>query len=159
MFEQIKDWWESISQREQQLTFISAVILFIAFIYFIVWQPLANNLAASEQQLKNAQQSLEWVKVNANKVISAGGVNQDTGKRQTLSQLINSSAKRNQINITRIQSRNDTVDVWINQIEFNQFIDWITSLQNQHKVKINSADLSQDKVQGLVKINRLTLSY
>ncbi|WP_160065099.1 type II secretion system protein GspM [Psychromonas sp. L1A2] len=159
MFEEIKDWWENTTEREQRLTIISAVVVFIAVVYFLLWQPLANNLAISQQKLNSAQQTLQWVEVNSNKIIAAGLIDTQTGTPQNLSQLINSTAKRNQINIARIQSRNGTVDLSINQIEFNQFIEWITVLQNQHNVQIASVDISQDKVQGMIKVSRLSLSY
>lgn len=160
MFEQIKGWWESITEREQQLTLISTAVVCFAFIYFLLWLPVATQVADSKHKLRNAQQTLQWVEASADKLVKAGiGNNKATAKKQNLSQLINSTAKRNQIIISRIQNRNETVDVWINQVEFNQFIKWITTLQNQYQVQVNSVDLNQDQVQGMVKINRLSLSY
>lgn len=160
MFEQIKEWWDNISEREQQLTFISLVVVFIAVIYFLIWQPIATNLAASQQKLQSSEQTLQWVESNANKLVAAGvGNNKTTARKQNLSQLISSTAKRNKIVISRIQNRNGSVDIWINQVEFNQFLKWITALQNQYQVQVNSADLNQDKTQGMVKVNRLSLSY
>lgn len=160
MFEQIKEWWDNISEREQQLTFISLVVVFIAVIYFLIWQPIATNLAASQQKLQSSEQTLQWVESNANKLVAAGvGNNKTTARKQNLSQLISSTAKRNKIVISRIQNRNGSVDIWINQVEFNQFLKWITALQNQYQVQVNSVDLNQDKTQGMVKVNRLSLSY
>ncbi len=160
MFEQIKEWWENLSEREQQLTFVTLLVVFIAMIYFLIWQPVATNLAESQQKLQSSQQTLQWVESNANKLVAAGvGNNKTTTRKQNLSQLISSTAKRNQIVISRIQNRNGSVDIWINQVEFNQFLKWITALQNQYQVQVNSADLNQDKTQGMVKINRLSLSY
>ena len=160
MFEQIKEWWDNISEREQQLTFISLMVVFIAVIYFLIWQPIATNLAASQQKLQSSEQTLQWVESNANKLVAAGiGNNKTTARKQNLSQLISSTAKSNKIVISRIQNRNDSVDIWINQVEFNQFLKWITALQNQYQVQVNSADLNQDKTQGMVKVNRLSLSY
>ena len=160
MFEQIKEWWDNISEREQQLTFISLVVVFIAVIYFLIWQPIATNLAASQQKLQSSEQTLQWVESNANKLVAAGvGNNKTTARKKNLSQLISSTAKRNKIVISRIQNRNGSVDIWINQVEFNQFLKWITALQNQYQVQVNSADLNQDKTQGMVKVNRLSLSY
>ena len=160
MFEQIKEWWDNISEREQQLTFISLVVVFIAVIYFLIWQPIATNLAASQQKLQSSEQTLQWIESNANKLVAAGvGNNKTTARKKNLSQLISSTAKRNKIVISRIQNRNGSVDIWINQVEFNQFLKWITALQNQYQVQVNSADLNQDKTQGMVKVNRLSLSY
>jgi len=159
MFEEMKDWWENTTEREQRLTVISVVMVFVAIVYFLLWQPLANNLAESQQKLNNAQQTLQWVEVNSDKIIASGLIDNQAGSPQNLSQLINSTARRNKINIARIQGRNGTVDLSINQIEFNQFIEWLTALQNQYHVQVVSVDISQDKVQGMVKVSRLSLSY
>jgi general secretion pathway protein M len=159
MMEQLKEWWENATGREQMLSMVSAVVIFIALIYFSLWQPLVNNLASSEASLKNAQQTLQWVEVNANKVIASGLSSNDAIKKQNLSQLISSTAKRNNIDLARIQDRNGVVDISVNQVEFNQFVEWMAGLQNQNQVQIINADLSQDKVPGLIKVNRLSLSF
>lgn len=159
MIEQIKEWWDNATEREQTLSMVSAVVIFIALIYFVLWQPLTNNLASSEASLKSAQQTLQWVEVNSNKIIASGLSSNDAVKKQNLSQLISSTAKRNNIDLARIQERNGVVDISINQVEFNQFVEWTTGLQNQYQVQIANADLSQDKVPGLIKVNRLSLSF
>jgi general secretion pathway protein M len=159
MIEQMKEWWDNATEREQTLSIVSAVVIFIALIYFALWQPLTNNLASSEASLKSAQQTLQWVEVNSNKIIASGLSSNDAVKKQNLSQLISSTAKRNNIDLARIQERNGVVDISINQVEFNQFVEWTTGLQNQYQVQIANADLSQDKVPGLIKVNRLSLSF
>jgi len=159
MIEQIKEWWDNATEREQTLSMVSAVVIFIALIYFVLWQPLTNNLASSEASLKSAEQTLQWVEVNSNKIIASGLSSNDAVKKQNLSQLISSTAKRNNIDLARIQERNGVVDISINQVEFNQFVEWTTGLQNQYQVQIANADLSQDKVPGLIKVNRLSLSF
>ncbi|MEL0629129.1 type II secretion system protein M [Psychromonas aquatilis] len=159
MFEQVNKWWHSITEREQKLTLASLLAIFIALVYFSVWQPIADNLAASELKLKNAQQTLHWVEVNANKLVASGTVVNKVGEKQNLAQLISSTAKRRQIDISRIQGRQNSVNLLINQVEFNEFVAWMTSLQNQHQIQILTADLSKDKVPGMIKVNRLSLSY
>ena len=49
--EQFKQWWQSITQREQQLTILSAVMLVIAAIYWGVWAPQYEQLAENKKQL------------------------------------------------------------------------------------------------------------
>lgn len=160
MLEEIKSWWEGTTEREQQLTLVSGVVIFVAIVYFALWQPLATNLVENEQKLQRAEQTLQWVETNAAKLVKAGVSDIKKPKRKkNLSQLINSSAKRNKINISRIQNQENKVDVWINEVEFNEFVSWMTSLQNRYNVKILSADLNRHKVTGSIKVNRLSLSY
>lgn len=159
MFEQIKDWWEGASEREQKLLLISAVVVFIGLIYFAMWQPMSDELARKQQSLTNTQQRLTWVDKNSKKLIEAGVGTRKASNKSNLSQLINKTAKRYQINISRIQSRDGKVDVWINSAEFDQFVEWITKLQNQYGVFAQTVDISRGKEKGLIKVSRLSLSY
>lgn len=159
MFEQIKDWWEGASEREQKLLLISAVVVFIGLIYFALWQPMSDELARKQQSLTNTQQRLTWVDKNSKKLIEAGVGTRKASNKSNLSQLINKTAKRYQINISRIQSRDGKVDVWINSAEFDQFVEWITKLQNQYGIFAQTVDISRGKEKGLIKVSRLSLSY
>jgi len=160
MFEQFNNWWEGITEREQQLTLASAAIVFVAALYFLIWKPLANDLADQRQKLEQAEQTLSWVEKNTSKLLVEGvGNNKRSSRKQNLSQLVNRTAKQSAISISRIQNGDDEVDVWINRVEFNQFIKWTTQLKNQHKVRINNVDLSKDKEQGVIRVSRLSLSY
>ncbi|TEW53938.1 type II secretion system protein M [Psychromonas sp. RZ22] len=160
MFEQIKDWWEGTTEREQQLSVISAVVIFVALIYFLLWQPITSNLADQQQRLRSSEQTLQWVETNAAKLVKAGVSEGKRPQRKVnLSQLINNTAKRNNINISRIQNQKNGVDIWINEVEFTQFLRWITALQNDSRVQVVSVDINRQKDQGMIKVNRLSLSY
>lgn len=160
MIEQIKNGWEDASERDQKLVLILACVIIVAVIYFAFWKPLANDLANNQQQLKNAQQTLQWVEKNAAKLVQAGANSQSKVQpKANLSQLVNRIAKQKNITISRIQTRAGQVDIWIKEVEFNAFIDWLSILKNKYNVQVNSVDLNRDKISGIVKVNRLALSY
>jgi len=160
MLEQFKTWWEETSEREQKLVLIAGGVFFLVLIYYLLWQPIASDLEAAEEKLTNTQQTLQWVEKNVNDLLAAG-ITQQTklGKKQSLSQLINSTARRNSIDISRVQNDKERVDVWINEIEFTQFIKWITALKNDYAVNVVSVDINKTQREGAVKVNRLSLSY
>lgn len=159
MFEQFKDWWEGASEREQKMVLASAVVVLIALVYFLLWQPLASEMETKQQALERAEQTLSWVENSSSKLIIAGvGGNKKSSRKSDLSQLINRTAKRYQVNISRIQSRDGRVDVWINRVEFKQFVDWLTKLENQYQVHIENVDINRGKEKGLIKVSRLSLS-
>jgi len=160
MLEQLKAWWAETSEREQKLVLVAGGVIFLVFIYYLLWQPIKSDLDAAKQKLSNTQQTLQWVEKNVNTLVTAG-VTQTAkiGTKQSLSQLVSRTAKRNRINITRIQNEKTTVDVWINDVEFTQFISWITALKNNNGVTVLSVDISKAEREGTVKINRLSLGY
>ena len=160
MLEHIKNWWEEISEREQKLTLIAGVIIFFVTVYSLLWQPLSSNLAENKQKLAKVEQTLQWTEVTARTLVSQGiNQNKKSQRKQNLSQLINRTSKRNNITISRINNQKKQVDVWIDNIEFTQFLKWITLLKNESNVHVVSVDISQQEIEGMVKINRLSLSY
>lgn len=160
MFEQIKEWWEGISAREKQLVSVAGGVSLLVIVYYLIWVPVSSNLEVSQQKLKNTEQTLHWVETNVEKLL-VEGVKQDktAATKQNLSRLISRTAKRNNINISRIQNQNEQVDVWINEVEFTAFLKWVTALKNDEKVNVINVDINQNQTEGMVKVNRLSLSY
>lgn len=160
MFEQIKEWWEGITAREQQLVSVGGGIALLVIVYYLIWLPAASTLETNQQKLKSTEQTLLWVETNVEKLLAEGGIQEQTeGRKQNLSRLISSTAKRNNIDISRIQNQNEQVDVWINDVQFTAFLKWVTALKNDNKVSIINVDISQNQTKGMVKVNRLSFSY
>ena len=155
--EQFKAWWVSISQREQQLTMASAVVIGIAILYWGIWTPLTDNLNESQKQLTRAEATLSWTQQKATVLLQAG-VGKPQARRGNLTQILNSSARKNGITFSRIVNKQDRIEVWITTVQFDLFIKWLTALSNQHGVSVINADLAQTDQKGYIKVNRLLLS-
>ncbi len=160
MTEQFKDWWKSISEREQQLSLVSAAFLLLAIVYWGAWKPLANQLQQSKKELSRAEQTLSWVQDKAVVLVQAGVAKQKvSSKKLSLTQVVNKSARQHGIKFSRIVNKKQQLEVWITDVEFGRFIDWLTSLNNQHSVSVINTDLSRMDKEGHIKINRLLLGY
>jgi len=160
MQEQFKNWWESITEREQILTSLSALLCMVAVIYWGIWQPLANNLENSEKQMRRVEQTLVAVKEQSLRLLETGAVpKSSTNKDANLSQIITQSAKQHGISFSRIVNRREQIEVLIVSVEFDRFINWLTTLTNEHSVSVINLEMSREDRQGYIKINRLSLGY
>jgi general secretion pathway protein M len=160
MNEQFQVWWKSLSEREQQLSSISAVSLLLAIIYWGAWKPLSDQLQASQQELSSAQQTLSWVQDKATLLVQAGvGKQESKGENLSLAQLVNQSAREHGINFSRIVNKKEEIEVWINDVEFTRFVGWLTDLNNNYAVSVLNTDFSKMDQQGHIRINRLLLGY
>ena len=70
--EQFKEWWISITPREQHLTMASAAVMAIAILYWGVWTPLVNQAEESKKQLTRAEATLDWTQDKANLLLQSG---------------------------------------------------------------------------------------
>jgi len=160
MVERFNIWWESISEREQQLTLVSIFLIFVAVIYWGMWQPLSVQLAKSENQLQRAQQTLSTIQERATELVLAGAGNKTAvSQKRNLTQVVNVSARQNGIVFSRIVNRNEQVEVLITNVEFNRFNNWLSGLSEQYSVSVINADLSRADKEGYIKVNRLFLRY
>lgn len=160
MKEQFQSWWISLNEREQQLSLLSAAFILLAVIYWGAWKPLANSLQESEMQHQRAQQTLSWVQKNARLLVEAGvHKHKVAATRGNLTQIVNKSAREHGITFSRIVNKQQQLEVWITEVEFDRFIKWLTSLSNQYSVAVLNADFSKVDKQGHIRINRLLLGY
>lgn len=155
--QEFKEWWESITQREQQLAMVSAVVIAIGILYWGIWNPLSEQLNDSNKQLARAESTLDWTQQKAN-LLLASGVTNTTTRKGNLTQIINSSARKNGITFSRVVNKKDEIEVWITNVQFERFLKWLTLLSNKHGVSVVNADLAKTDQQGYIKVNRLLLS-
>jgi len=159
MREQFKSWWATLSEREQLLSLLSALALLLAVIYWGLWSPLADQLQESEIKLSRAEQTLSWVQEKTVLLQQAGaGQHKVSSKKLSLTQIINKSGKQYGIKFSRIVNKKKQLEVWIADIEFDLFIRWLTSLNNQYGVSVISTDFSKIEKAGHIKINHLLLA-
>jgi len=160
MVERFNSWWESITEREQQLSLVSVFLLLIAIIYWGIWQPLSIGLENSENQLQRAQQTLSTTQQRATRLVSAGvGQGPAVSENQNITQIVNISARQNGIIFSRIINRNEQVEVQISNVEFDRFINWLSGLSSQYSVSVINADISPADAEGYIKVNRLSLGH
>ena len=154
--DQLKTWWENISPREQLLTMISAVVMLIAILYWGIWTPLTDQLNGSKAQLMRAEKTLSWTQEKATVLLQADTVKSPLTGRN-LTQILNRSARQDNITFSRIVNKKDQIEVWITEVEFDLFVQWLANLSNQHGIKVLNADVAKTERAGYIKVNRLLL--
>ena len=98
---------------------------------------------------------LVWVDESIVKLKAAG--NTRVASSQNLSQVVNSTRSRYQINISKMQPSDGSLRLTLDSVEFNKLVEWLDELVNQHGLKIENLDLSRDDKSGYVRVSRLVL--
>jgi len=149
--------FRGLTEREQRLVIISAVVAAIAIFYFAIWSPI--NYALTQQQLlrDNQQQLLTWVQESAAR---AKQLRRSSSTTQTLTgslpQAVNRTTTRHNIEISRMQPQGDELQVWVDQAPFNDVLAWLKTMESMGVV-ILQADIAEADAAGYVKIRRLQL--
>jgi len=153
----MKEHWQQLEQKEKQLISLLIATLLLAGGYWLVWQPLQNDISNTQRKVNVQTQTLADVKAIGQKIINLQGGQASRREAGDLNQLVSRSAKRNKIMITRIQAKEDNLQVWIDDVNFNQFTAWLEQLNKQYGIEIQNIDLSVSDKKGMVKVRRLQL--
>lgn len=149
--------YNQLSEREQRLVMVSAVVLLIGMFYWLLWSPLNNALDKSRNTVATQQQLLTWVSKNANKVeqLRRSG-SHSQAFHGSLPQAVNQTAEQNKIAIARMQPQGDELQVWVDEASFNAVVNWLQALESMGVVIIK-ADMAETGKPGMVRIRRLQL--
>jgi general secretion pathway protein M len=154
--DKFKSTFLQLSEREQRLVIISAVLVLVAIFYWGIWSPLNTSLEQNKTAVENQTKLLAWVQKNANKAVQLRSSGTKASFSGSLPQAVNQSANRMKIAISRMQPQGEELQVWIDQAAFNDVLEWLQSLE-KIGVPIFDIDIAESNLPGQVKIRRLKL--
>ncbi|MDO6549362.1 type II secretion system protein M [Pseudoalteromonas carrageenovora] len=155
MKKQLMQYWRSLKEQEQQLVMIAGGVFIIFVLVMGIFRPLNNAIEKAQQSQIKQQELLVWVDESIVKLKAAG--NASVASNTNLSQVVNSTRGRYQIDISKMQPSTGSLRLTLDSVEFNQLIEWLDELVNQHGLKIENLDLSRDDKSGYVRVSRLVL--
>ncbi|TMP03568.1 type II secretion system protein M [Pseudoalteromonas sp. S3178] len=155
MKKQLMQYWRSLKEQEQQLVMIAGGVFIIFVLVMGIFRPLNNAIEKAQQSQIKQQELLVWVDESIVKLKAAG--NTSVASNTNLSQVVNSTRGRYQIDISKMQPSTGSLRLTLDSVEFNQLIEWLDELVNQHGLKIENLDLSRDDKSGYVSVSRLVL--
>ncbi|MBA6342429.1 type II secretion system protein M [Colwellia sp. MB02u-10] len=152
----MKAWWQQLNIREQRLVSVMSVLMSIFILYGLIWQPLTENIEKTTLKLERQQALLTWVTENTQRYQQAKrSARANSGA--SLSSIVNRTSSANNITITRMQPQGDDLQVWIDEISFNQLLTWLEQLAINDGLQVKNIDLSSADQQGMVRVRRLQL--
>ena len=153
----LTNYYAQLSEREQRLVWIAAVLVAAAIFYWGLWSPLTQAVNKGQASLKSQQELLVWVQQNANRALQLqGSVQQQAKLSGSLAQEVNQSASRLKIAIARMQPQGDELQVWVDQVPFNDVLSWLQSMEAKG-VRILDVDIAESGTPGQIKVRRLKL--
>ncbi len=154
----MKQWWSSISEREQRLVLGLSLVLFIGGLYWGLWQPITARAQAAENAVSSQRSQLNWVQDSANKIIANRGEGSTSEISDTgLSQVVNETARRYRVEVIRMQPRNEELQVWVQPLAYDDLLSWLSHLREAHGIDAQFLDVTRGEQSGLVDVNRLQL--
>lgn len=152
----MKTWWQQLNIREQRLVIVMSALISVFILYSVIWQPMNESIAKSKAKIDRQQALLTWVQENTQRYQQAKS-NGGGSSGESLSSIVNRTSRIEKITITRMQPQGDDLQVWIDEISFNQLLSWLERLSVRDGLQVKSIDLSKAEQQGVVRVRRLQL--
>jgi general secretion pathway protein M len=153
----MKERWLQLNLREQRLVIMMASVVSFFILYSVIWAPLNENIDAATKKVERRQELLTWVQKSTSVYKNALGAGASKSRNTSLSSLVNKTAGRSNITIARMQPQGENIQVWIDEVPFDNLLEWLEHLSIKESIKVKSIDITHAEQAGIVKIRRLQL--
>lgn len=146
-------WWNGLQQREQKLLSILSVVGGIGLFYALVWAPLHQARDSQQLAATTAAQQLVWLQGKMPQLAAAPAV----AGGGSLNDKVSQTSRQFQINVSRMQPKDEQLDLMLDDVPFEQLLRWLQVLQTEHGVRLVQLEVSDTDESGVVRVRRLVL--
>lgn len=152
--QQIKQWYAELEESEQKIVLFGSILLAIIIFYFGLLNPLHSSVEQLQSQVKSRQNSVDRWKQAMPKILANRGQTSNAGGNQALNFIVTSTTKKYNMRVSRVQEKgNDEIQVWFDNIPFNDFIQWVSDINNKYGVTVASVNIRSKERNGLSSID------
>jgi general secretion pathway protein M len=153
----MKNWWNNLSERERWITGGGGALVLFFLVYALLWHPFRTSLLNLRQTVASQRQDLAWMQQAAAEVkrLSASPtvVTTRQSNPQSLLTLVDQTARTAGLGtvIKRIEPQGeDKLRVQFEQVDFDQLVRWLGSLEQEHGVTSASVTIDRQSEAGQV---------
>ena len=154
----MKQWWQNLTSRERQIVLAGGLMLLLVILYQNLWSPLQQHLRLQRNQVQQLQQQLGWMQQQAPLVRQLKRAPSPGASRTgDITGTLSNSSQAYQIALKRIQPQGDNALVEIDITGFDQLVNWLGMLEQQHGITPQQIDLQRTGEPGKIQVKRLLL--
>ena len=156
----MKEWFESLAQRERRMVMAAAVLIILFLIYFLLVSPLMNANESLSQSVEEKARDYEWMKsraADARSRVLAGPARQEKDSR-TLIARVTSELRTKDITPVQVRPEGETrLNLTLRDVNFVNLMDRLEYLQSGFNARVAKAAIEPGSDTGLVNA-QLTLA-
>ena len=140
----VRDWIDGLSPRERNLVYGAGALLALALVYLVLVLPFQTSGKRLNARVQQKSSDLAWMQAQAPAAMQAAGVAQGAGSGESLVVLVDRTARDAGLGAAlRDQSPdgNSGLRVRLEGASFDTLVVWLASLQQQHGVTIDVANI------------------
>ena len=151
----MKEQWQQLSLREKRLVVITAIVVMVSLLYFMIWQPLQDGIDTSRVRVSAQINTLQQIRAQATeaKQLRASKTRGGTRGGGSLLVIIERTAQQRNLksSLQKVQPEGqDGVRVWVENASFDQLIDWLDLLENKNTIYVSEIYIERQKEPGRI---------
>lgn len=149
----MKAWFLQLKQREQLSLLVLGFALTLYVLYMLVWSPLHTMRDQLAEQNRGVAGSLERVDAMVSEIMQLRNSGATTGQRRNLTTLINSTTRRLQLQVSRLQpnSRGE-IQVRLEGAAFDDALIWLHEMEYREGLLVRDVSITPAGAVGRVNI-------
>jgi len=153
---ELKARFDELPLRQQWLLMAAAALVVLYIAVGLIYRPLVAKRDLLAQQNAGAERTLQWMRGAIAEIKSlhgAGAASAVSSSGMTLSQLVETSAARHSIRVSRFQpSGDDEAQVWLDKVPFDATVMLLDQLENQYGLDMLSVAINGAGAPGMVNV-------
>lgn len=150
----MKDWWMNLAIREKQMAALGILLVGLFIIYEIMFAPLLGSVDNLRDKIHKNQSLLTWME-SSDKRIQFLEKSPQTKEKSSASLLsiVQDDINKNPIakSISQLQQAdNDTIQLHLQNVSFDNMIKWLATLCQQQHLMINQLTITTGSSAGMV---------
>jgi general secretion pathway protein M len=140
----VRDWIDGLSPRERNLVYGAGALLVLALVYLVLVLPFQTSGRKLNARVQQKSTDLAWMQAQAPAAMQAAGIAQGAGSDESLVVLVDRTARDAGLGTAlRDQSPdgNSGLRLRLEGASFDTLVVWLASLQQQHGVTIEIANI------------------
>jgi general secretion pathway protein M len=149
----MRAWYAELSRREQLVVVTGAVIAALIIVWALLWRPLTLGVESTRTALAAQQALLLDLRRAESLTGAAAAAPSGAAELQSLVVLVDRTHREH--GLTGALSRNqpdgpDGIRVTLQDAAFDSLMAWLTALQQNYRVTVESASINGSRTPGLV---------
>lgn len=152
----MKLWFSGLNSRERIIVSGGALALLALMLYLMVWEPLNSKRTQLQTSVQAQRNTYTWMQQAALEVRKLSGEAVGVKKQEgSMLGTINNTAKSSLGGaiLKRVEEdRQQGVRVWIEQVAFDDLINWLGQIQQQYGIRVSSLVSERHSKAGRVDV-------
>jgi general secretion pathway protein M len=144
-------WFRALSERERRLVAASGLIALLVLLYALV--ALDRDVALAQKRLARKQQDLAWMQSIEPQLAAAGPASAAPTSQRSFIVIIDESAREVGLGTALTSSEPSPgggLRVRLDKAPFDTLVGWLARLEQQNRVRVDSATIDGAGAPGLV---------